>query len=378
MSWHTMTLGDVVTLKRGHDLPERDRREGPVPIVSSSGVTGFHNVAKAEPPGVVTGRYGTLGEVYFINEPYWPLNTSLYAIDFHENDPKFVAYFLRQVLKGASSNNKAAVPGVNRNDLHALKVNVPIRDVQERIAGMLTAYDDLIENNLRRIKLLEEAARLIYREWFVYLRFPGHEHTVIQNGVPNGWHVGNIGAFYDTSSGGTPSRSNPDYFTGEINWAKTQELNENFIYETDEKITDQAVLQSAAKLFPEGTLLVSIYGNTNIGRTAILASPSSCNQACVGLIPKHECATSFLAQLHIQNIRSSLIGMSQGAAQTNISQQTLRDVKMTLPSKLIAEAFMEIVQPLYLLKGNLEQQVVKLQRARDLLLPRLISGEIEL
>jgi type I restriction enzyme, S subunit len=163
-------LGDVVTLQRGHDLPEASRKEGPVPVVSSSGITGYHNIAKAQPPGVVTGRYGTLGEVFYVEEPYWPLNTALYAIDFHGNNPRFISYFLKQVLRRTRSD-KAAVPGVNRNDLHEIQVRIPDADIQGRIADIAATYDDLIENNLRRIRLLEEAARLLYREWFVLFRF---------------------------------------------------------------------------------------------------------------------------------------------------------------------------------------------------------------
>ena len=186
MTWRDCTLGDVITLKRGHDLPEKKRVVGSVPVVSSSGITGFHNEAKVAPPGVVTGRYGTIGEVFFIEESYWPLNTALYVIDFMDNDPRFVAYLLRNTLRNYKTE-KAAVPGVNRNVLHTLKVRVPSANEQAVIVSILSAYDDLIENNRRRIALLEEAARLLYREWFVHFRFPGHEHVKITDGLPEGW-----------------------------------------------------------------------------------------------------------------------------------------------------------------------------------------------
>ena len=186
MSWTACDLGDVVTLKRGHDLPKGKRHDGIVPVVSSSGITGWHNEVKAEPPGVVTGRYGTIGEVFYLDRPYWPLNTALYAIDFHGNDPKFVAYFLRNQLKNYKSE-KAAVPGVDRKVLHKIKVRCPDPQSQERIASILSAYDDLIENNRRRIEFLEQAARLLYREWFVHFRFPGHDTAKFVDGLPEGW-----------------------------------------------------------------------------------------------------------------------------------------------------------------------------------------------
>jgi len=129
MSWDDCTLGDVVTLKRGHDLPNAKRVPGNIPVVSSSGFTGSHNEAKAEPPGVVTGRYGTIGEVFYVTVPYWPLNTALYAIDFHGNNPRFVSYFLRNLLKNYQSD-KAAVPGVDRNVLHKLPARCPDPQIQ--------------------------------------------------------------------------------------------------------------------------------------------------------------------------------------------------------------------------------------------------------
>lgn len=126
---------------------------------------------------------------------------------------------------------------------------LPNMSVQEEVADILSAYDDLIENNQRRMALLEEAARQLYREWFVRLRFPGREHTYIINGIPEGWAKGVVSDFYDTASGGTPSRRNPEYFTGEIPWVKTQELPNGFITDTQEKITEDGLNNSAAKLF---------------------------------------------------------------------------------------------------------------------------------
>ena len=93
MSWETLRLGEFLTLKRGYDLPSNQRQEGEVPIVSSAGITGRHSVAKVEGPGVVTGRYGTLGQVFFINEDYWPLNTALYVQDFKGNTPTLHGLF---------------------------------------------------------------------------------------------------------------------------------------------------------------------------------------------------------------------------------------------------------------------------------------------
>lgn len=123
-TWTNCPLGDVLTLKRGYDLPKRKRVSGQYPIVSSSGVSDFHNKAKVKGPGVVTGRYGTLGEVFYIASDFWPFNTSLYVQDFKKNNPLFISYFLR-TLPLKSQNVAGAVPGVNRNYLHMLPVSKP-------------------------------------------------------------------------------------------------------------------------------------------------------------------------------------------------------------------------------------------------------------
>ncbi|MBU1244915.1 restriction endonuclease subunit S, partial [Myxococcota bacterium] len=207
--WRVCKLGEVINLKRGFDLPSSRRTEGPYPIVSSSGITDFHAEFKVKGPGVVTGRYGTLGQVFFIEDDYWPLNTSLYVENFYGNDPRFISYFL-STLQFGTQNAAGAVPGVNRNHLHAMEVTVPPLPIQRRIAGILSAYDDLIENNQRRIKILEEMVRSLYREWFVYFRFPGHEnHPRVPSPlgeIPKGWEVKLVKEILSRRTAGTVYR----------------------------------------------------------------------------------------------------------------------------------------------------------------------------
>jgi type I restriction enzyme S subunit len=202
--WTDTQLGDMITLKRGYDLPKRARSEGAVPIVSSSGPTGFHNEAKADPPGVVTGRYGTLGKVFYVDVPYWPLNTTLYVQDFKGNHERFVGYFLES-MGLERYDGAAAVPGLDRNVVHRLPVRWPARPLQERIAAVLAAYDELIKSNLRRIEILEEMTQAIYREWFVNFRFPGHENATLVDTplgpIPEGWTIHRLDQISDLHRG---------------------------------------------------------------------------------------------------------------------------------------------------------------------------------
>ncbi|HBP52985.1 MAG TPA: type I restriction endonuclease subunit S [Synechococcus sp. UBA8638] len=164
--WHESTLGDVVTLKRGYDLPKKMRKGGNVPVVSSSGVSDYHNVAMVKAPGVVTGRYGTIGNVYYIQQDFFPLNTSLYVQDFKGNDPRFISYYLK-TIDYLSCSDKAAVPGVNRNHLHLLKARIPPLPEQKAIAHVLGTLDDKIELNRQMNETLEAMAKALFKSWFV-------------------------------------------------------------------------------------------------------------------------------------------------------------------------------------------------------------------
>ncbi|MBT2144889.1 MULTISPECIES: restriction endonuclease subunit S [unclassified Rhodanobacter] len=376
MSWRTSTLGDVLTLKRGHDLPEGARVPGDVPVVSSSGITGWHNTAMADPPGVVTGRYGTIGEVFFLDEPYWPLNTSLYVIDFKGNDPKFSEYLLRNTLRNYRSE-KAAVPGVNRNVLHTLDVSVPDLQTQRKIVSALSAYDDLIENNRRRIALLEEAARLLYREWFVHFRFPGHEHTQFIDGLPEGWQRCYLGDVVSTQYGYTAS-------------ASVEEVGPKFLRGTD--INKHSFIDwSTVPYCPEQGLDYEKYALSPSDLLVIrMADPGK-----VALVEKDVKAVfaSYLVRLMVNEPQKipplflfmtlssdkyqSFIGSSSGGStRKSASAKLLTDFHFELPTRMLREQFAEQVAPMREMITKLVDQSASAAKARDLLLPRLMSGEL--
>ena len=388
----------------GSKLTSRDYVEDGVPVIRGSNLNNgrfldmdnfvFVSDSKvrkdlssnlAKPCDIVFTQRGTLGQVALIPEVgvsdrYVVSQSQMkLTVDDAKADRLFLYYYFSSreaVERIMNFTSSSGVPHINLTVLRNFEVPVPPLETQHVIASILSAYDDLIENNRRRIQLLEQAARLLYREWFVHLRFPGHEHVTITDGVPEGWEKGTVADFFDTTSGGTPSRKRPEFFEGDTNWVKTQELNEDFIFETEEKITTEALSKSPAKLFPSGTLLVSIYGGTNIGRTGILEMPSASNQACVALFPRHPFYNFIFAQLFFQNIRETLIGIAQGSAQTNISQQILRKVPMLMPSKTVMQNFLVALAPVYDQLKNLKLQNVRLEESRDLLLPRLMNGEM--
>lgn len=194
MTWQETTLDQLAFFQRGFDITKKEQIPGDVPVVSSSGINSYHNQARVTAPGVVIGRKGTLGKVHWVDVDFWPHDTSLWVKDFKGNDPRFVYYFIH-TMHFERFDAGGANPTLNRNHIHKLKILKPPLKIQERIAGILSAYDDLIDNNNRRIALLEEAIHRLYREWFVHLRFPGHEQTPVVDGVPEGWEkrpLGNI------------------------------------------------------------------------------------------------------------------------------------------------------------------------------------------
>ena len=366
MSWESIQLGEFITLKRGYDLPASQRKNGDIPVVSSSGVTGHHNEAKVEGPGVVTGRYGTLGEVFFIQEDFWPLNTALYIQDFKGNDPRFSAYFLKSVLAGISSN-KAAVPGVNRNVLHARKVIVTRDPAQQKaIAATLSAYDDLIENNRQRIELLEQAARLLYREWFVHLRFPGHEHVRIVDGVPEGWGKKPLSEIGNIIMGQSPKSI---YYNEEGNGLPFHQGVTNFGIRFPSHQTYCTVINRLAE---PGDILFSV--RAPVGRINITPDKIVIGRGLAAIRSNCGQQNYLFYALKSHFFKEDMMG--GGAIFAAITKKDLHGVELLQATDRIAEMFIEHIRPIDLQIENLQQTIDSLSQARDLILPRLMNGEV--
>ena len=160
----------------------------------------------------------------------------------------------------------ATMPNLNQRILASVPVVLPPREHQERIIGVVSAYDDLIENNRRRIRLLEQAARLLYKEWFVHLRFPGHEHVKIKDGVPKGWTSGVIGNLGEIVTGKTPSKKKASYYGGDVPFIKTPDMHGNSIVtKTEENLSDEGASSQATKMLPPRSILVSCIGTGALG-----------------------------------------------------------------------------------------------------------------
>lgn len=248
---------------------------------------------------------------------------------------------------------------------------------QRKIANILSAYDNLIENNNKRIRLLEQMAENLYKEWFVRFRFPGYEDTEFEDGMPRDWVREKIGLHYNTCSGGTPSRTHEEYYTeGTIPWVKTGEIKDGIIIHTDECITEAGIKGSSVKLLPQGAVVMAMYG-VNIGMLAYLDSEMTCNQACCVFNDKNEINSRHYLFHYLYSIRDYLLLIGFGAAQQNLSQDLIKKVKIVIPPAELIKEFDKQKEPLYQTIRALMMQNDKLIKQRDALLPRLMSGKLE-
>jgi type I restriction enzyme, S subunit len=342
-------------------------------VVSSSGVTGTHNEAKVKAPGVVTGRYGTLGEVFYMADDFWPLNTALYVEDFKGNHPRFISYFLKQAL-GGSSSDKAAVPGVNRNDLHARRVLLPDLVLQTKIADFLSAYDDLIENNRRRIQLLEQSARLLYKEWFVRFRFPGYERVKIKDGVPEGWDSKTINELSSYLNRGITPKYDDDSACIVINQKCIRDRLINL-----ELARRQSKEVPQEKLVKFGDVFVNSTGEGTLGRIAqFTLDLENCTvDSHITIVRPAKGIPIYYFGLCLTSLESYFSTMGRGATnQTELSRSTIGEIKILVPASTISKEFERSVDPISQQIYRLIVQNKKLTEARDLLLPRLMNGEI--
>jgi type I restriction enzyme S subunit len=355
MKWENKKFIDFIQLQRGHDLTREQFIDGPYPVVSSTSIMGYHNQYKADGPGVVIGRSGTLGKAQYINDNYWPHNTTLYVKDYKGNYPRFVYYFLINFSTDKHGGG-SAVPTLNRNTLSSINIKVPDFTTQKRIANILSAYDDLIENNQKQIKLLEEAAMRLYKEWFVYLRFPGHEKSIIENSIPEDWKIVQLGEISDFKYGKMPKKDK--------------------IKDTGYPIfSGYGIVGYYDEFMFENEMLILVARGVG-GTGDVKLSPCRCyltNLSIAFLLHEEKHKYFLYQQYQYKNLRE----LDTGAAQSQITIENLKRHKTILPSIKIIEDFNRFFQPLHDKVLFLTEQINMLQAARDKLLPKLMSGEIE-
>lgn len=313
-------------------------------------------------------------------------------IKYWINSPTMAAYISGQ-------KDGSVAERINMPRIRALPIAVPPLPIQRQIASVLSAFDDKIELNRQMNRTLEQMARALFKSWFVDFDpvrakmrgeqpegmdaataalFPSELVEVDGREVPKGWEIKPISTLCQTiQNGATPKRLHDDFWlNGTINWFKTGELTESFLFDSEEKITEAGLKGSAAKLWPAGTVLIAIYAAPTVGRLGILTQPSTSNQACSALIPKSEVGSYYIWHTLFE-ARTWLNTISIGAAQQNISKGVVEAIPAIVPNEPIMKCFNEQITVYWEMRKSIERESAHLAQLRDALLPRLLSGEVD-
>jgi type I restriction enzyme S subunit len=268
----------------------------------------------------------------------------------------------------------ATIKHLPREKLALVDVDVPDLPTQERIASILSAYDDLIENNRRRIALLEQAARMLYRKWFVHFRFPGHETTNFVDGLPEGWRSAKVSDLGNVITGKTPSKRVSANFGGVVPFIKTPDMHGNtFVLSSEETLTEQGAKTQSNKTIPPGSILVSCIGT--VGAVAMTSDTAQFNQQINAVVPSNENSQLYCYHL-LKALKPRLEAIGGGATMANVNKSKFSSLEIYLPSHNVQESYQSQAKPLFEQILGLLRQNAELTRARDLILPRLMDGRI--
>ncbi len=403
MSWEMTIIGDHCTVTSSKRFHLSERSNSGVPFYCSKEIIQknrgeeitdcdyiseelYLNIAEKfgvpqENDLLVTTR-GTIGVPYLYrrNDRFYFADGNLTWIkDFKETLlPQFLYYWFRthegqkKIDAIAKGTAQKAVPIAG---IKTLEISLPPVDVQRQIADILTTYDSLIENNQKQIKLLEEAAQRLYKEWFVDLRFPGYETTPIVDGIPEGWEVCKFSEIASIMSGGTPKTEVKEYYEGDIPFYTPKDSDGSFfVFDTITHISEAGLEHCNSQYYPEGTVIITARGT--VGKTTILAVPMAMNQSCYAL-KCDELNSPYYLFFSLNKEVDSLKTMANGGVFNTIIVKTFDSISLTIPTQKVLSAFNAVVSSIMQqIKAKMKQNI-HLAEARDRLLPKLMSGELE-
>lgn len=295
-------------------------------------------------------------------------------------DPDYFVYLMRtKSIKGAMANyvSGSALPRIILSDFKKMKLKmISSFPTQQKIASILSAYDSLIQNYKKQIEALQTAASELYKEWFVRFRFPGWQNAEFENGIPEGWSICRLKDFGKVITGKTPPTEIEEYYGGDIMFVKTPDMHGNmFVQSTSEYLSKLGCEYQKAQYLPENSIMVSCIGTGGI--TAINAYPANTNQQINSIILADK---KYLPWLYftVSNMKETIeMFGNTGTTMTNLSKGKFEKLKVVKPEYSIIQIFENKVSPLFEQIKNLNKQITNLTQQRDLLLPRLMSGKLE-
>ena len=345
-----------------------------------------HKRTMLEVDDILLTNSGTIGRMAFVTDREATTKTTfqksvaIIKPDKQKVLPRYLYYQLQNcVPQFINSSNGSAQKNLLLSTMRTFQIEIEEnREKQEKIANTLSAYDDLIENNQKQIKLLEEAAQRLYKEWFVDLHFPGHENTKIVDGVPEGWRVASIADICDTVGGGTPSTKIQSYYEkGDILWVTPTDITRNFslaLLDTEKKITPEGLKNSSAKMLPAETILMT--SRASVGFFGMCKYEVCTNQGFISCIPKRENLQMYL----LFNLKSRVEEIRQkagGSTYLEISKTVFRELKIILPKDEVFAEYQKDVHDIFDEIYCRTEMIKSLVDMRNRLLPKLMSGEVE-
>ncbi len=375
VSLQKVKLGNIFKLEYGKGLIAEKRTSGLYPVYGSSGCIGTHNEYLIEGPGIIVGRKGSVGEIYFSKKNFFPIDTAYYI---SKNDSKFNIRFLYYFLKTQNLKRlqgDVGVPGLNRETVHNEIVSyIENLTTQTRIASILSAYDELIENNEMRIKLLEEMVQNLYREWFVKFKFPGYEKVKIIDSateygkIPEGWEVNRLGDFADLTMGQSPKSK---HYNLENQGLPFHQGVADFGYRYP---VDRVFSTSGNKFANRSDLLFSV--RAPVGRMNISTKKIILGRGLSAI--RHKKKFQSLLSLMLANKFTSKDMIGNGAIYKSVNRSELENLLFITPINKIAEIFETIVTNYFQEMEKLSALNTNLSETRDLLIPQLVTGWREL
>lgn len=373
-----IALEEAVKFSNGKSI--KPGGTGNYPVYGSNGIIGGSNEGN-HCNAIIIGRVGAYcGSIEYCETHFWASDNTIVA---YAKDGFYIKY-LYYLLKDLNLNRYAggaAQPLLTQTVLRQVHTWIPPLPIQRKIAAILSTYDDLIENNMRRIKILEEMARSLYREWFVNFRFPGHQQVKMVDSelglIPEGWEfkkLTELGLLKRGKSKHRP-RNDPSLYGGKYPFIQTGEVKSALLYITNYEQTYNEKGLAQSKLWEPKTLLITIAAN--IAETAIITMSACFPDSIVGFIADSNQVNSELIKYQIDELKQKMQNFSRGTAQDNLSLDKLEVFNFLVPDQNIFELFNEHTEPIFLQIKNLTIKNNNLRQTRDLLLPKLISGEID-
>ncbi len=403
MSWEKVEIKDICKIKSGKRLPKgatfatyrtqypyiraRDIKAG---VISEDDLVFLTEEVQRK-----LGRYivntgdivitiaGSVGDVGYVKSRFDGFNLTENAVRLTEFDKRINSQYLLNILNTQKYREimqqiagGVAQPKLGIYKIETIPLEIPPIEVQNRIADILSAYDNLIENNKKQIKLLEEAAQRLYKEWFIDLHFPGYKNTQIIDGLPTGWSKKPLSSFGEIITGKTPPTEKPEYYGGSIPFVKIPDMH-NCVYpiNTEMTLTIAGASTQKNKFIPKNGIMVSCIAT--VGLVNIATTLCQTNQQINSIILKEKKDLYYIYST-MKRLKLLLEGLgSNGATMTNVNKAKFEKLEVLCPVSELREKYSDFCRPIFEKIYSLSVGINKLTQARDRLLPKLMSGEIE-